>query len=62
MELITAQFSLLLILTAIVWGGFFSYLLYIFGRTNKLKKEVDSLEALEQDQRSHDKWQSQQQN
>ena len=50
MELITAQFSLLLILTAIVWGGFFSYLMYIFGKMNKLKKEVDSLKDLEQDQ------------
>ena len=49
MELITAQFSLLLVLTAIVWGGFFAYLMYIFGRMNKLKKEIDSLEALEID-------------
>ena len=50
MELITAQFSLLLTLTAIVWGGFFVYLLYIFNRMNNLKKEVASLKALEQEQ------------
>ena len=50
MELITAQFSLLLTLTAIVWGGFFVYLLYVFNRTNNLKNEVNSLKALEQEQ------------
>ncbi len=50
MEFITAQFSLLLILTIIVWGGFFSYLFYIFGKMNKLKKEVQSLKALEKEQ------------
>lgn len=50
MALITAQFSLLLVITTIVWGGFFAYLLYIFSRMNKLKKEVDSLQALEQEQ------------
>ena len=46
---ITPQFSLLLILTGIVWGGFFAYLLYIFSKMNKLKKEIASLNALEQD-------------
>ena len=50
MELITAQFSLLLTLTAIVWGGFFIYLLYVFTRMNNLKNEVNSLKALEQEQ------------
>lgn len=46
---ITAQFQLLLVLTIIVWGGFFAYLLYIFSKMNKLNKEVQSLKALEKE-------------
>ena len=49
MAFITAQFSLLLVLTVIVWGGFFAYLLYIFAKMNNLKKEVQSLRALEKE-------------
>ena len=45
---ISAEFSLLLLLTVIVWGGFFAYLMYIFTKMNKLKKEMHSLKALEQ--------------
>ena len=46
---ISAEFSLLLIITTIVWGGFFAYLLFMFSKMNKLKKEMQSLKALEQD-------------
>ena len=56
---VTPQFSLLLILTGIVWGGFFAYLLYIFTKMSKLKKEMASLNALEQDyvvDKKNDKW------
>lgn len=50
MAFITAQFSLLLVLTIIVWGGFFAYLFYTFLKMDKLKKEVQSLRALEKEQ------------
>jgi hypothetical protein len=48
-DLINSEFGLLLLLTIVVWGGFFAYLMYIFSKMNNLKKEVNSLKALEQD-------------
>ena len=49
MEIISAEFSLLLVLTVIVLGGFFAYLLYIFTKMNRLKRDVQDLRVLEKD-------------
>lgn len=46
---ISQEFSLLLVLTIIVLGGFFSYLLYVFGKMTKLKKDLQELRALEKE-------------
>ena len=46
-DFILTEFGFLLIITTIVWGGFFSYLMYILFRVRKLENEVTDLKAIE---------------
>ena len=46
-DFILNEFGFLLVITTVVWGGFFTYLLYIFMRMRKLEKEVNDLKAIE---------------
>ena len=45
----SAEFMLLLTITVIVLGGFFAYLLYVFGKMSRLQKDVQDLRALEKE-------------
>lgn len=42
-EFISNEFGLLLVITLVVWGGFFSYLTYILSKVRDLRDEVRSL-------------------
>ena len=45
-DLIGTEFGLLLLLTAIVWGGFFLFLFYVLMKILKFNNEMRSLEKL----------------
>jgi hypothetical protein len=46
-DIINNEFGLLLAITFIVWGGFLSFLTYIFFKIQSLKNDLHSLKQLD---------------